>query len=232
MEIRITDNSTPHRANEYDSQIRKTIPFYDVFHRETIDVIRGIAPKPAVWLDSGCGTGTLIENALPCFPETVFYLSDPSVGMLEQAKSKLQAQNNQRVHFLSPIKTSEIPDAFHGKHDVITAILSHHYLSASDRIATTRKCHDLLKKGGLYITFENTMPFTDEGIEIGKRRWKEYQIHEGRSVDTVEKHMSRFNTEYFPITVDDHLKLLGSVGFRVVELFWFSIMQSGYYCIK
>jgi tRNA (cmo5U34)-methyltransferase len=38
--------------------------------------------------------------------------------------------------------------------------------------------------------------------------------------------------EYFPITVEEHLDLLRNCGFGAVEMFWYSYMQAGFYCIK
>jgi tRNA (cmo5U34)-methyltransferase len=225
------DNSTSNQSNQYDSEICHIIPYYNVFHTETIEIIKCIKPKPDRWLDTGCGTGALVEEALFEFPTTDFILSDPSIGMLEQAKNKLQFFNN-RIRILRPMQTNDIPGELDGNFNVITAIQSHHYLNKPGRISATKKCYDLLKKSGVYITFENTRPFTADGIKIAKKHWSKFQINEKREIDAVEKHMSRFDTEYFPITVEEHLELLRSAGFKVVELFWFSYMQSGYYCIK
>ena len=203
----MTDNSTAHKSVDYDAQIKKTIPFYDDFHKETIDIIKCIKPDPINWLDTGCGTGTLIEKALPEFPDTKFYLCDPSIGMMEQAKTKLQ-NFDKKVKFLNSMQTNEIPDEYNEKYDVITAIQSHHYLSVLGRISATKKCYELLKESGAYITFENTKPLTEAGIAIGKCHWSDFQLNQGRDSNLVDKHMSRFNEEYFPITVEEHLDLL------------------------
>ncbi len=48
----------------------------------------------------------------------------------------------------------------------------------------------------------------------------------------VEDHLKRFDTEYFPIKTSEHMLLLKEAGFRVVEMFWMSYMQAGFYCIK
>ena len=100
------------------------------------------------------------------------------------------------------------------------------------RLAATRKCYELLKPGGLYITFENIRPLTAAGTEIGKTNWKNFQIAAGKTADEAENHIQRFGVEYFPITVEEHLALLRGCGFKVVELLWYSYMQAGFYCIK
>jgi tRNA (cmo5U34)-methyltransferase len=48
----------------------------------------------------------------------------------------------------------------------------------------------------------------------------------------AEKHAARFNSEYFPVTVQEHLTLLRETGFKTAELFWKSHMQAGFYAIK
>lgn len=47
----------------YDEEIRDTIPYYDSFHLEAINLVKAINSKPDIWLDTGCGTGTFIESA-------------------------------------------------------------------------------------------------------------------------------------------------------------------------
>jgi tRNA (cmo5U34)-methyltransferase len=70
------------------------------------------------------------------------------------------------------------------------------------------------------------------GTEIGLANWRRFQIEQGKSVATAERHIKRFGIEYFPITVGEHLALLKEAGFRTVELLWFSYLQAGFYAIK
>jgi tRNA (cmo5U34)-methyltransferase len=214
----------------YDEEIRNILPYYDSFHQETINLIKAIDAKPAIWLDTGCGTGMFVERALKHFPETKFVLADPSAGMLEEARKKLSGSD--RVTFLKPDSTQDLSREIIGSPDVITAIQSHHYLSKEDRIKVTEVCYDLLNPGGIYVTFENIRPLTEIGIEIGKRNWKSFQLSKGRDRETVENHIRRFDIMFFPITVEEHISLLKRIGFDSVELLWYSCMQAGFYCVK
>jgi tRNA (cmo5U34)-methyltransferase len=137
-----------------------------------------------------------------------------------------------RVSFLGSVTTQDLILEGSERPDVITAILCHHYLQKGARLAATRKCYEMLKPGGLYITFENIMPLTAAGTEIGKTNWKNFQIAAGKTVEEAGNHIKRFGVEYFPITVEEHLSLLRSCGFKAVELLWYSYMQAGFYCIK
>lgn len=230
--MKLRDNATPHPSSAYDRQILDTIPNYDCFHREAIDVVKAAGIEPKVWLDTGAGTGTLVKRCMDLFPETLFILADPSGSMLEEVKKKFAGCGPGRILILDPVGTQELtlPGGLHP--DVITAIQAHHYLSAEERKKASQVCHDVLNKGGILITFENIRPFTEKGIETGKRKWGCYQSSRGRDAETVEKHLERFGSEYFPITVEEHLNLYRECGFETVELLWYSCMQAGFYCIR
>ena len=215
---------------DYDEEIRTILPYYDSFHQETINLIEAVNLNPAIWLDTGCGTGTLVEMALKHFPITKFVMADPSAEMLEEARKKLCGSD--RITFLKPNSTQDLTREIIGTPDVITTIQSHHYLSKEDRIKVTKVCFDLLDEGGIYVTFENIRPMTEIGVAIGKRYWKRFQLSRGRDPETVENHLKRFDTMFFPITVEEHLSLLRKIGFNVVELLWYSCTQAGFYCVK
>jgi tRNA (cmo5U34)-methyltransferase len=227
-----SDNTTPHPAQLYDDHISSTIPYYGCFHEETINIVKAVMKEPGLWLDTGCGTGTLVTKCLDVFSKTKFYMVDPSREMILQAKKKLDTHAGGRVKFLEPAATQQLdlkPDIHF---DVVTAIQCHHYMLAEERIAATRVCYDALNIGGVFITFENIRPMTVTGIEIGKRNWGNYQLSEGKDQKQVTSHLERFDVEYFPITIEKHVELYRNFGFLAVEILWFSYMQAGFYCIK
>ena len=224
-------NSTPHPAAKYDAEVGRTIPYYDLFHQETISIIKAMQLEPQNWLDTGCGTGTFAEKALAAFPNTAFVLADPSNEMLLESKKKLANVPSDRVRFLEPAATQDLVKNKE-RFQVITAIQAHHYLSRDERAKATLACFKLLTQSGVYVTFENIRPFTKEGTEIGKKYWKLFQLSQGRNEETVEKHLKRFDSEYFPITIEEHLSLLRKAGFSTVEMLWLSYLQAGFYCIK
>ncbi len=145
----------------YDQEIRSILPYYDSYHSETINLIKATGLKPKTWLDTGCGTGSLVELALKHFPDTQFILADPSAEMLIEAKRKLYG--SKKVIFLNPTSTQDLIKEPISRPDIITAIQCHHYLSNEARIKATKVCYDLLVKDGIYVTFENIRPMTKVG---------------------------------------------------------------------
>ena len=86
MQMTDSGNATPFIPEVYDAAVRQVMPFYDTIHSEAIDLVRTVKPDVKQWLDTGCGTGNLVEKALPFFSETTFILADPNVPMLRQAE--------------------------------------------------------------------------------------------------------------------------------------------------
>jgi tRNA (cmo5U34)-methyltransferase len=224
----MNDNKTAHSSSEYDANIEKSIPYYSSIHDEVISFVSIYSLSLSKWLDTGCGTGTFVEKARKIFTQTSFYVCDPSIEMLTMAKNKFKGE----VVSLGAIDTPSLDHSWDGQFDIITAIQCFHYLDKQGRADSIGRCFELLKKNGLFFTFENTRPLTAEGEEVFKAYWKEFQIRAGKSPDQAEAHIRRYDVEYFPITTLEHINLLKSTGFSIVELFWYSYMQSGYLCIK
>jgi tRNA (cmo5U34)-methyltransferase len=230
-EAKINNNKTAHLAAEYDEKIKSTIPNYECFHDEVIDLVKAVNPIPRNWLDTGCGTGSLVLKAAAMFGTAEFVLSDPSKEMLDIAKQKLGNVSDNRIMSFTSLPTQDI-NMPSSTFDVITAIQSHHYLDLEMRRKATQNCYRMLKTGGIYVTFENIRPYSDKGIEVGLNRWKNFQIKAGKAIDEADNHIARFGKEYFPISITEHLEMMRSLGFSVSELLWGSYMQAGFYAIK
>lgn len=221
------DNTSSHPASLYDKNITSTIPYYQEIQEEIVAFIDSFDMKPVSWLDTGCGTGTLVSRALCRFPDTTFTIADQSAEMLKQAEIKL---SHDRVRILGQCNTEDLETGT--RYDVITAIQCHHYLDLETRKMAVEKCFSLLKPGGLYITSENIRPLSRAGEYNGLRYWGKFQERAGKNCEEVKAHLARFDKEYHPITVPEHLDLYRAAGFETVDILWYSYMQCAFYAIK
>ncbi|KAF5055491.1 tRNA (cmo5U34)-methyltransferase [anaerobic digester metagenome] len=224
----MADNATSHPASRYDGEVRQTIPYYDAIQDECLDLVASLPQPPRAWLDTGCGTGSLVARAQRLFPATVFVVADPSPAMLIEAGSRLDPA---RVTLLEPCPTGSLPREL-GPFDLVTAIQCHHYLDAGGRRDAVGACFDLLAPGGLFLTSENIRPLSSRGLSIGRRYWAQFQERAGRTPPEIAAHLGRFDREYFPLTVPEHLDLLRDAGFVAVELLWVSYLQAVFYAVK
>ena len=223
----------PYQAHSYDAGVRQVIPFYDAIQAETLELVRAVVGEPKLWLDTGAGTGALVERAMPQFPGTRFILADPMEAMLVQARSRFAAVSSDRVKILSAVASEGLPKVEPSLQvQVVTAIMCHHYLEPQARRAAVQGCYDILAPGGVLVVFENVDCETPRGRAFGLARWGDYQLQHGRTPEEVEKHLARFGTELKPVRISEHLDLFRSVGFSSTEVLWRAHMQAGFYAVK
>ncbi len=224
------DTSTPYRADEYDQNVVKTLPYYHFFHEETIELVRQLRPRPGKWLDTGGGSGTLLIKACREFPETDFYYADPSETMKQVAQKRINASEN--VTFLDCVSTQNLKNVTSETFDIISAVMCHHYLTAQQRSQAIQTCFDLLNSSGILIVFEHTVYTDPEVNQAQMLRWERFQIEQGRPPEKVKDHLSRFGRHYLPICVEEHLNLYRKTGFLWSQCVWRSCMQAGFVACK
>lgn len=220
------DNATPMAAKVYDKEISNVIPYYQEFYNQTLDIVEQYSSGNIKWLDLGCGTGSLEELAYQRFSDIQFTLVDPSEKMLEQAKAKL---NDKSIQYIC---TDSASIKFISCFDVVTAIQSHHYMREESRKKATECVYHSLKDSGIFIGFENIIPEDEEVKKFELLRWGKYQQRHGKTAEEAKAHNARCGVNYFPLTVNQHLRLLKETGFRKIHVFWCSYMQMGIYGIK
>lgn len=215
--------STPFCAMDYDAQIRKTLPFYEEMYQQILSIVKASEKTSIHWLDLGCGTGKMARTALDFLGDQIqnMLLVDTDGKMLEKAKELCQ---DERIGFLqSDVRELSCPREY----DVVTSVQVFHYLKGQERVCALKRCYDALKLGGIYLTFDNFAPDTEDGKKISWNRWKQFQMENGKSEEEADAHLERYGKAYFPITIQEQMQLLKNCGFRVVELFWVSYMQAG-----
>lgn len=215
------DNISAFNSTEYDVKIKHTLPFYEEFYKQVVDVVKIHNPQALTWLDVGCGTGKMGYAALNQLDIERFVFCDSSAEMIGIVQKRFDVPN---VSFLiSDIQKLEYSSQF----DVVTAIQVNHFFHEEDRIKAIQNCYRALKPEGIFITFENFAPFSDLGKQLYLDRWKAYQLSQGKSATECENHISRYGNDYFPISISEHLEIMNSCGFKAVEVLWISYMQCG-----
>ena len=221
------DNTSAFSSGEYDTKIQQTLPFYEDYYTQTIDLIKAVYSTPLKWLDVGSGTGKMGNVVLDSDIDlTRFVFCDSSEEMIRLSKERFQSSVIEFYH----CDIRNLP--FENEFDVITAIQVFHYLKGTDRETALKRCYEALKENGILISFENYAPFTNTGEIIGLERWKRYQIEQGKTTEEAQKHIERYGKDYFPITLDENRKLMRDCGFTTVELLWLSNMQAGVWGMK
>ena len=203
------NNSTPFDVAEYDRQIKGTLPFYEEMFQQVVDIVRILNLQLLRWLDVGSGTGKMARTALDNFDIQKMVCIDVENEMLERAESFC---NNEKVEFLQ-CDVRELP--YQEIFDIVTAVQVNHYFKKDERMAAIKKCYDSLVENGIYISFENFAPDSEEGARLYLERWRQFQIVNGKNKVEADLHIERYGRDYFPITISESIRLLKECGFRI-----------------
>lgn len=211
---------------QYDKNIVATLPYYEEYFKQIIEIAHTAFHIPIAWLDIGCGTGKMADMAIKNLQVENMICCDDSLQMLKIAKERVCSS---KVDFRKVLIQNL---QYNSDFDIITAILITHYLEYEEKIASIRNCYNALKKNGLFFTVENFAPNNDVFKRLYLERWKKYQYENGKSEEECQSHILRYNTEYFPVTIMEQIHVLQECGFKNVEIFWCSYMQVGILGIK
>ena len=223
---KIRDNKSAYNSEIYDDHIINVLPYYREYFEQIIDLVKAMGIRNPDWLDTGCGTGTMALRVMESMNGVEFTLCDPSPKMLSEAKMKLAGRE---VRYIN-VSSQELP--FESEYDVVTAVQCHHYLDRDGRKEAVGKCYQALRDGGVFITFENIKMSSDESDAIALSRWEQFLTDHGNSEEDVRMHIKRRDVEVFPITIEEHIKLLRECGFRSADLLWTSYLQAGLWAVK
>lgn len=222
----MNDNISAFCASKYDEEIRKTLPYYEDFYKQVVDIAEIQFDRPLTWLDVGCGTGKMAEAAFRALAIKKFVFCDSSDEMIEIAKNRFPGDRSEFI-FSSFLNLKETVSF-----DVITVIMVFHYFNREERRKAIEKCYKNLRPNGIFITFENFAPYSEAGKRLFLKRWRSYQLSQGKSAGSCDEHMGRYGERYFPISISEHLDLLRQCGFERAEVLWVSNMQVGLLGIK
>ena len=190
------------------------------------ETIKKHDPSPSIWLDTGCGTGGVVRDCLPAFPKTQFVLADPSSDNIQECK-RLMNGNERCLYVDRPTDGLNFGD---GSVDAITAILCHHYYPGDGRRKATENCFRMLRKNGIYVTFEHVR--YESGQEDMDKEWRSKMISNGLPEEFADEMLSRRYHEFYPLTEEEFVRHLKDAGFSSVEVIWKTCSDIGLKAVK
>lgn len=130
----MNDNKSAFNSSDYDRKIRQTLPYYDQFYEQVIELVKIFRKSAIRWLDIGCGTGKMGSVAFENVNLEKFVFCDSSEEMIRIAKERFRFHNSE--FFVCDVQNLAYADEF----DVITAIQVNHYLRIDERKAAFPRC--------------------------------------------------------------------------------------------
>lgn len=170
-----------------------------------------LSPPPNQTKFLFCLVGILIPSCL-CYTNISLYID---------------AQNVHSFNYIN--KSAENLDC-NNQFDIITSVHLNHFFK--DQSVLLKRLYNALKPDGTLLSVQNTAPASERVLEIALNRWMRFLMKNGRTYEEARKHIGRYGTDYFPLTLNRQKEVLCEAGFKEAELFWHSYIQTGIYVVK
>ena len=136
----MNDNQSAFNSSEYDRKIKQTLPYYDEFYKQVIELVKTFHNSAIKWLDIGCGTGKMGSVALENIELEQFVFCDSSAEMIRISEEQFHRPNT--AFSVCNVQNLKYTNEF----DVITAIQVNHYLHIEERKAALKKWYAVLRE--------------------------------------------------------------------------------------
>jgi len=203
-------------AKEFDDIIWKVIPYYDEMLEALISAISFPKSIPIKVIDIGCGTGTISNMVLKCYPNAQVTCLDIAENMVEMAKLKLSAYSN--VRFI----TGDITHFdFDDNYDVaISSLALHHLLTDKDKKEFYKKIYKHLNQNGIFYNADVVLASSENLQKLYIDQWKRFMARKISREDIENRYLAKYYEEDKPSKLVDQLTWLFEIGFVDVDVIW------------
>lgn len=198
-------------AANFDSHVKKSLPFYEEGHRMIIDILRNslTSQKEYRILDIGCSTGILLEKISLSFPHHTLHMTgfDIEKSMIAVAGKRKFSQGHSVSFHVAGVK-----DFPFDKYHIVIAYYTLQFTNIKTRGAVLRKIYRSLLPGGLFFLFEKIKekPYFENLFRI---LTIEYKLRQGYTREEILNKERSLKGVLIPVTKEKYYQLLKDAGF-------------------
>jgi tRNA (cmo5U34)-methyltransferase len=203
-------------AEEYEDDIRRSIPGYEELHQKIDEVVAEHATDHDVdrMLDLGVGTGLTAERLLKIMPTASLTAVDrfENENMRKGAEERLEGS---KVKFLKG-DYSEID--FGRSYEIIEAVIGIHHQTDEGKRKLFKKVFDALKPGGIFI-FGDLVTYRDgDKAKENEEKHFEHLREHARNEQSLQEWEKHHREDNLLAPIEDQIEWLKEAGFFEVEV--------------
>jgi tRNA (cmo5U34)-methyltransferase len=216
-------------AKMYDEKNRQLAPISDNLHF-LIRLILQEAPTHSRVLCVGVGTGAEILSLAKAFPEWSFVGVDPSMGMLDVCRERLEAAG---VFNRCELLQGYVHDVPSGENfDIALSIFVAHFVKREDRVSFYQGMSQRLHTRGILINTEISYDLDSQEFPLMLKNWAAVQSLMGATPESLAKLSQVLRENLTVISPTETEGLLKQSGIDTPVRFFQAFMISGWYGIK
>jgi len=215
----------------YGMQIPKWFPDYAFVHDLFLEVLRPYISTESRILELGGGTGRIAGMLLDAFPSCRIVVQDISANMLSEVPRTLKTHSGR----FECMEGDFFDGAFHiepHRFDCVVSVHAiHHGRHPDDYLRLYKKIFKGLKPGGCFVCLDTVAGDTLELDTLNYTNWAESlrSVYDPESIRQIVESTIR---EDSPLSLREHLELLGECGFSRTDVMWKKYIFSLYTGIK
>lgn len=204
------------QSREYDAQVARIIPRYEEMLDVLVSCVSPLQGQRIRAIDLGCGTGAVSRRLLDSCPGMELTCLDMAEGMLDIARQRLAGCVDVR-YVLADLYEFE----FDGPYDVVVSSLAlHHIVTDEDKKALYQRIFDALLPRGSFYNADIVLGSDAQTQALYMERWRSFLVQTFSEEEVDNALMPRYYREDSPARLLDHMRWLGEVGFREVDVVW------------
>jgi tRNA (cmo5U34)-methyltransferase len=214
----------------FDEHVRSHVPLYEEIHEMVTNLAGWFLEDNTNAYDIGTSLGEVIGNLNQAYPykRICYHGIDTSPEMVAKTSERFSVVPNIKI------SNADITDSHFviENASLITSILTLMFIAQKHRQSVVKKVYDGLNVGSAFIMVEKVIGSNARFDEMWIELYHEMKHNNGVSEADIFKKARAIRGVLKPNTVDENIKLLNSVGFKDVDMFFKWGNFAGFIAIK
>ena len=196
---------------EFDEHVNSSVPMYNEFHNEIINMSCFFAQKNSKIIDIGTSTGILINKLKENNKEKNidFVGIDIEEDMIKECKKRYD-----NIDFFN----IDAIDFDYTNSSIITSVLTLQFINIKDRKRILNKIYNQLNDGGVLFVVEKVRTDIPLIHDIYNDLYYDFKLKQFTSDEIMKKNQS-LRGIMNPLTVNENIEMFKEAGFEKIDIF-------------
>lgn len=198
-------------VNNFDDHVKKSVPLYEEFHKDIINMSVYFSQKNTKIIDIGTSTGVLLNDLYNINKHRNIECIgiDIEKGMIEECNNRY---NNLKFEVCDAL------DFDYTNSSIITSVLTLQFINKKERKEIIKKIYNEMNEDGSLFIVEKIKNNIPDVHDIYNDIYYDFKRDNLTDEDVLDKNVS-LRGVMKPLTLQDNIQILKNVGFNKIDVF-------------
>lgn len=198
-------------VNNFDDHVKKSVPLYEEFHKDIINMSVYFSQKNTKIIDIGTSTGVLLNDLYNINK----HRNMECIG-IDIEKDMIEECNN-RYNNLK-FEVCDALDFDYTNSSIITSVLTLQFINKKERKEIIKKIHNEMNEDGSLFIVEKVKNNIPDVHDIYNDIYYDFKRDNLTDEDVLDKNVS-LRGVMKPLTLQDNIQILKNAGFNKIDVF-------------